>query len=667
MEMQTKFIPFLEYISKPREATAKEVKQDKRLSVYMKDKMRIEGPEETMRRNLVMKEISKIFEHFVQDVGVRICQMSEEEAERAGGELRISGSHRLGVRDIGADIDTICVAPNFVTRDHFFSILKGTLLKHDKITELKSIETATVPLMEFEFEGIAIDLLFAPLATNVVKRDFDILNDSVLVGLDIASEMSLNGPRVTNMIMPLANRAKDEHGIIIEHNAFPDTFLIVLRCVRKWAKVKGLYGNKLGYLGGVNCNLLVTMVCQLFPGSSPSTLLRLFFQTYAGWSWPKPVQLNAIQPNPPGATREVWDPIVKARDLMPIITPAYPAMNSAASVTEHTRAVMVREFQDGFSVCTAISKDLTLSYDKLFEPSDFFIRYNHYLSLNVVGTNDKQASKSWMDFVGVFVKSFPQHMRALPITNPIHFFPQPSKTTKSANSLCYFIGFSVDKQRYSKELCFDTCEARFKEFIVMKYETKVGPLADGLDFFVEYHPWKKLPKEVFAPLNCESLDEAKKLREERGYGKYAERAAAAAAAAEKALEAGETNADGSAVVSENGEEKDSDGNMIVVKSEADILAQQVADKKLADEAAEEAARNNRKRKLENGFGVVVDPYVSQREEVMTREIDRRPTSLLWQAQSHAQGGVGGIGVGMGMGKGVNAHPVEVTWALMGDR
>lgn len=35
-------------------------------------------------------------------------------------------------------------------------------------------------------------------------------------------------------------------------------FLIVLRCIRRWAKKRGLYGNKLGYLGGVNCNILGT-------------------------------------------------------------------------------------------------------------------------------------------------------------------------------------------------------------------------------------------------------------------------------------------------------------------------------------------------------------------------------------------------------------------------
>ena len=45
--------------------------------------------------------------------------------------LFISGSHRLNVRDPNADIDTICIAPNFVTREHFFTILKEELIPRD--------------------------------------------------------------------------------------------------------------------------------------------------------------------------------------------------------------------------------------------------------------------------------------------------------------------------------------------------------------------------------------------------------------------------------------------------------------------------------------------------------------------------------------------------------
>ncbi|CAN0469050.1 unnamed protein product, partial [Hapterophycus canaliculatus] len=42
-----------------------------------------------------------------------------------------------------------------------------------------------------------------------------------------------------------------------------DSFLPVVRCVRKWAKSRGLYSNKMGYLGGVNFNIMVAFACQV--------------------------------------------------------------------------------------------------------------------------------------------------------------------------------------------------------------------------------------------------------------------------------------------------------------------------------------------------------------------------------------------------------------------
>jgi len=99
--------------------------------------------------------------------------------------------------------------------------------------------------------GVNIDLLFAQLPMNTVPESTDIDNDAILNAVDSASEKSLNGPRVTNLIYKL-----------VAHNY--DSFLAVLRVVRVWAKRRGLYSNKSGYLGGVNFNILVGIYVKCF-------------------------------------------------------------------------------------------------------------------------------------------------------------------------------------------------------------------------------------------------------------------------------------------------------------------------------------------------------------------------------------------------------------------
>ena len=125
-----------------------------------------------------------------------------------------------------------------------------------QVENLKSIETLPVPILTFDFDKVNIDLLFAHMPLNTVPESFDIDDDAALQGVDEKTEKSLNGPRVTNLIIEL-----------VPKTAWM-SFLATLRCLRVWAKQRAIYSNKLGYLGGVNFNILLAMLCQIFPNKS---------------------------------------------------------------------------------------------------------------------------------------------------------------------------------------------------------------------------------------------------------------------------------------------------------------------------------------------------------------------------------------------------------------
>ena len=60
---------------------------------------------------------------------------------------------------------------------------------------------------------------------------------------------------------------------------------------------------------------------------------------------------------------------------MPIITPAYPAGNSAYNVSHQTLTIMKEEFARGKHILDKVlARSPPSGWEELVEPSDFFIR-----------------------------------------------------------------------------------------------------------------------------------------------------------------------------------------------------------------------------------------------------------------------------------------------------
>ncbi|KAL0557776.1 hypothetical protein IC582_006327 [Cucumis melo] len=352
--------------------------------VFLVDSGLYESKEEAAKREEVLGRIDQIVKNWVKQLTL-LRGYTEQMVEDANAVIFTFGSYRLGVHGPGSDIDTLCVGPSYVNREDFFIILHDILAEMEEVTDLQPVPDAHVPVMRFKFLGISIDLLYASISLLVVPEDLDISHGSVLYNVDEQTVRSLNGCRVADQILRLVPN--------VEH------FRTTLRCLKFWAKRRGVYSNVTGFLGGVNWALLVAQVCQLYPNAIPSMLVSRFFRVYTQWRWPNPVMLCSIEENELGFP--VWDPRRNPRDrfhLMPIITPAYPCMNSSYNVSTSTLRVMMEQFRYGNNICEEI--DLSKAqWSALFEPYLFFETYKNYLQVDIIAADadDLLAWKGWVE------------------------------------------------------------------------------------------------------------------------------------------------------------------------------------------------------------------------------------------------------------------------------
>lgn len=362
-----------------------DVMKTRELEKYLQDAGLYESQEEAVLREEVLGRLDQIVKLWVKTIS-RAKGLNEQLVQEANAKIFTFGSYRLGVHGPGADIDTLCVGPRHATREEdFFGELHRMLVEMPEVTEVHPVPDAHVPVLGFKFNGVSIDLLYAKLSLWVIPEDLDISQDSILQNADEQTVRSLNGCRVTDQILRLVPNIQN--------------FRTTLRCMRLWAKRRGVYSNVSGFLGGINWALLVARICQLYPNALPNMLVSRFFRVYTQWRWPNPVMLCAIEEGSLGL--QVWDPRRNPKDrfhLMPIITPAYPCMNSSYNVSSSTLRVMSDEFQRGSEICEAMETDKA-DWDTLFEPYPFFEAYKNYLHIDISAENadDLRIWKGWVE------------------------------------------------------------------------------------------------------------------------------------------------------------------------------------------------------------------------------------------------------------------------------
>lgn len=364
-----------------------------------------ESTQESQQRAKVLETLQSLTERFVQKVGHYLNE-PEESLKTAGGKIFTFGSYRMGVHGPGSDIDTLVVGPEFVSRYEFFLFYPQLLRELPDIESITAIPEAFVPVLKVKIAGISIDLIFAGLKVTEVPLDFSLSDESLLLNLDDKDLRAVNGTRVTDEILCLVPN--------------PKVFKLALRAVKLWAQKRAIYGNIMGFPGGVAWAMLVARVCQMYPNANSATIVCRFYEVFASWNWPTPVLLKPLQSDL--SYLRVWNPKLYTQDRlhrMPVITPAYPPMCSTHNITSSTQNIIMLELEKGRNIVKAISEGSQTWSDFFAEPT-FFAQYRKYLSIKAATKGSAEEHLQWAGLVQSKVRLLVQKLEVLSAIKSVH-------------------------------------------------------------------------------------------------------------------------------------------------------------------------------------------------------------------------------------------------------
>ena len=389
-----------------------------------------------------------------------LAALSAHDPLTARSAIVTFGSFKLGLVAPDSDIDAVCVAPSYVTTSDFFDILVCRFQETTAIdgtaefTEITPVREAYTPLIKLKVRGIDVDLLFASVGLPVLPEELEtelLTKDSLLCSMDEKSARTLNGPRVAHQLLQLVPNAEN--------------FRHTLRYVKHWADRRGLYSNVLGFFGGITWALLTARVCQLFPNMSPAQLIVRFFKVWSRWDWPSPVSLNEIElkDTVSFAHFKVWSKNTAegARHLMPIITPAFPAMNSTHNVSETTRRILLDELNRGHGILSELSKpgqpDASPSlFSVVAQEVDRETEHSQFLVIRVRGDTELILNKlegfveSRLRFLVMGIEKTANLVRIRPYPGFEDFQINEGASPKSTEKACYF-GISLPPEDERKK------------------------------------------------------------------------------------------------------------------------------------------------------------------------------------------------------------------------
>lgn len=314
----------------------------------------------------------------------------------------LHGSVALGMGSMSGDMDAVLLVPSFIDREDYFISFTDFLGKCKEITSVVAITDTIVPLIRMLVGEVQVDLSLSVFGAPRIPHqiNMDMHPNQLYRNMDSPSVHSLSGVVLAHEIRKILDKDQSYHAL--------------LRAVRAWVRARGVSGFIYGFPPTVSWTILVGYLCKRQCSSSDSVtcvcdladcctrsssnsdrrqhsvtcLLYQFFSVFSSWEWPRPVLITPVQ-NVSVSTWSQKKKLPANTALMPIISPAFPNKNTAFSVREATKNIVVRELKRASAILRGILHS-EVPMNTLFEKFDLCSSYRHFLLITFVARSTQE-------------------------------------------------------------------------------------------------------------------------------------------------------------------------------------------------------------------------------------------------------------------------------------
>ncbi|KAK0665918.1 hypothetical protein QBC41DRAFT_399459 [Cercophora samala] len=274
------------------------------------------------------------------------------------------GSYALGVWTTTSDIDVCCIGP--FSSNTFFSMASSSLRKASTrgVRILRRVKANTGTMLELEVQGIRMDLQYCP-AASVADQYPKVLR------------LPAKDP-VWSLAPQTLNKLKAIRDIDYLRRSLPDlvSFRLAHRFIKTWAKSRGVYSARFGYLSGIQIAVLLARVQKLLAKSNPSVedLIISFFTHYSTFDFATSLVFDpSFHSSTPHYTRSYREPLA-------ILGYFPPSLNTASAATLPSVLTLSKEFS-----LAASSLSSSPSWSSFLSPpaTTFLTQFKTYIKLDL--------------------------------------------------------------------------------------------------------------------------------------------------------------------------------------------------------------------------------------------------------------------------------------------